>query len=327
MGTWPATTESPAGTDIGRLGSQNMDDTANGAIEFGIVTGQHWRSWETILDQWRWAEATGWDSAWVFDHFFSLRPDDTGQTLDGWSLLAGLATQTQRLRIGALVTGVTHRHPSVLLKQAVTADHLSSGRLILGLGAAWNEREHEAYGLPFPAPGQRVDMLGETLELQQLFETQDRTTFNGDHYRIDDAPFEPKPVNGHMPVMIGTSGKRMLRHVARYADYWDSGRQPEDIPALAAQVDGHCEEFGRDPAEIRRAISAYCEPSSNPNAPIIDWTQSNAEVERDVRDHVARYAQAGVRMFLFNIPTDAPNAQLDYVAREVFPGLRREFSG
>lgn len=303
-----------------------MDHDVNGSIEFGIVTGQHWRSWETLVDQWRWAEASGWDSAWVFDHFFSLRPNDTGDTLDGWSLLAGLAGETQRLRIGALVTGVTHRHPSVLLKQAVSVDQMSGGRLIFGLGAAWNEREHEAYGLPFPPPGQRVGMLRETLEIQKLFETQDRTTFEGEHYTIVDAPFAPKPVNGHMPVMIGTSGKRMLKNVARFADYWDSGRQPSDIPALVNQIEAHCEQMGRNPNEIRRTISAYCEPSSNPNAPVLDFTRSNAEVERDFRDHVARYAEVGVRNFLLNIPTDAPNAQLEHVARDVFPDLRREYS-
>lgn len=296
---------------------------ANEPLEFGIVTGQHWRSWELLLQQWQWAEETGWDSAWVFDHFFALRPNDTGETLDGWTLLGALAARTRQIKMGALVTGVTHRYPAVLLKQAVTVDRVSGGRLIFGLGAAWNEREHEAYGLPFPSPRERVDLVEDTLELQRRFEQEERVTFEGHVTKIVDAPFEPKPVNGHMPVMLGTSGKRMLTLVARYADYWDSGRSADEVPALGERVAEHCREIGRDPQEIRRTISAYSEPSSNPHAPIIDWTQPRDQVEQSVRDHVASYAASGVRTFLFNIPIDAPNEQLDHVARNVLPELRK----
>jgi alkanesulfonate monooxygenase SsuD/methylene tetrahydromethanopterin reductase-like flavin-dependent oxidoreductase (luciferase family) len=296
-------------------------------LDFGIVTGQHWRSWETVLRQWRWAEETGWDSAWVFDHFWSLRPTNDGETLDGWTLLAALAVQTERLRMGTLVTGITHRYPAVLFKQAVTVDHISGGRLILGVGAAWEEREHEAYGLPFPPPGERVDMFGEALEINRLFETRERTTFEGEHYRIVDAPFEPKPVNGHIPVMIGSSGRRMLRHVARYADYWDSGQPPAAVPALAARVDEHCRALGREPGAIRKAISAYFAPSSNPNAPVVVWEDRPvADIERDFRAHVAAYAAVGVRTFLFNLPYDGPNEAAEHVARNVIPELRQAFA-
>jgi alkanesulfonate monooxygenase SsuD/methylene tetrahydromethanopterin reductase-like flavin-dependent oxidoreductase (luciferase family) len=298
-----------------------------GELDFGIVTGQHWRSWETVLRQWRWAEESGWDSAWVFDHFWSLRPTNDGETLDGWTLLAALAVQTERLRMGTLVTGITHRYPAVLFKQAVTVDHISGGRLILGVGAAWEEREHEAYGLPFPPPGERVDMFGEALEINRLFETQERTTFEGEHYRIVDAPFEPKPVNGHIPVMIGSSGRRMLRHVARYADYWDSGQPPAAVPALAARVDEHCRALGRDAGAIRKAISAYFAPSSNPNAPVVVWEDRPvADVERDFRAHIAAYAAVGVRTFLFNLPYDGPNEAAEHIARNVIPELRRAFA-
>lgn len=294
-------------------------------LDFGIVTGQHWRSWETILAQWRWAEETGWDSAWTFDHFFSLRPSDDGDCLDGWTLLAALAAQTERLRLGTLVTGITHRNPAVLFKQAVTVDHISGGRLILGVGAAWNEPEHEAYGIPFPPPGARVDMFTEAMEMNRLLETQERTTYEGEHYTLKNAPFTPKPVSGHIPVMIGTSGKRMLRNVARYADYWDSGQPPENIPSLSGQVEDHCREIGRDPAAIRKAISAYFAPSSNPNAPIVSWELSRQETEDAFRQHVAAYAAVGVRTFLFNILYDAPNDNLEHVARNVIPELREAF--
>ena len=294
-------------------------------LDFGIVTGQHWRSWEMLLAQWRWTEATGWDSAWTFDHFYSLRPTDEGECLEGWTLLAALAMATERVQLGTLVTGVTHRYPAVLLKQAVTVDHISGGRLILGIGAAWTEGEHRAYGIPFPPPRERVDLFGETLELLRRFETQERITLHGEHVRIEDAPFVPKPVHGHMPVMIGTSGKRMLRHVGRYADYWDSGTSPQLIPALLAQVQEHARAVGRDPEAIRMAVSAYFGPASNPNAPVVVWEGSQDEVETRFREHVTSYANVGVRTFLFNLPYEGPNEHIEYVARSVIPELRATF--
>jgi alkanesulfonate monooxygenase SsuD/methylene tetrahydromethanopterin reductase-like flavin-dependent oxidoreductase (luciferase family) len=152
------------------------------------------------------------------------------------------------------------------------------------------------------------------------------TTFRGENYQVVDLPFEPKPVNGHIPVMMGTSGKRMLRNVARYADYWDSSQTPGAIPRLAAQVAEHCEEFGRDPAEIRRAISAYFGAASNPHAPVIIWEgRTAAEIEADLREHVKAYADVGVRTFLFNLPYEGPNEETDWVARNVLPALREEF--
>ena len=295
-------------------------------LDFGIVTGQHWRSWETVRQQWLWAEETGWDSAWVFDHFWSLRPTNDGETLEGWMLLAALAVETSRLKMGTLVTGITHRLPAVLFKQAVTVDHISNGRLILGVGAAWEEKEHIAHGIPFPSPGERVDMFTEAMEINRLLESQVVTTFDGEHYQVVDLPFEPKPVNGHIPVMIGSSGRRMLRRVARHADYWDSGRAPASIPALAEQVAEYCDEIDRDPNEIRRAISAYFGPASNPEAPVVIWEgRSAAEIETDLREHVKAYADVGVRSFLFNLPYAGPDEATDYVARNVIPAIREEF--
>lgn len=295
-------------------------------LDFGIVTGQHWRSWETVRKQWLWAEDSGWDSAWTFDHFWSLRPTHDGDTLEGWTLLAALAVETSRLKMGTLVTGITHRIPAVLFKQAVTVDHISNGRLILGVGAAWEEEEHVAHGIPFPPPKVRVDMFEEAMEINRLLETQDVTTFEGEQFSVVDLPFEPKPVNGHIPVMMGTSGKRMLKSVARYADYWDSGRSPASVPQLAQQVAENCAEIGRDPAEIRRAISAYFGPASNPEAPVIIWEdRSAAEIEADLREHVKAYADVGVRSFLFNLPYEGPNDETDWVARNAIPAIREEF--
>ncbi len=298
-------------------------------LEFGIVTAQDWRNWSTLLRQWQWAEDVGLDSAWLFDHFWSLRPTEDGPTLESWTLLAALAASTRRIRMGTQVSGVTHRYPAVLLKQAATVDQVSGGRLILGLGAGWVAAEHEAYGIPFPPPGQRVELVGETLEIARRAETEPTVTFAGRHVQLDRAPFEPKPVHGHIPVMIATGGRRMMRNVARYADYLETAQSPAGVERLRAMLAEACGEIGRDPGEIRLSVSAYYEhraTASNIEAPVIIWDgQPVAAVEQAVREHVAGYVAVGVRTFLFNVPPDAPNAALAHVATEVIPELRDEY--
>lgn len=296
-------------------------------LEFGVVVAQQWRDWPTIRRQAEWAEETGWDHFYVFDHFYSLRPTHDGPTHEGWSLLAALAVCTSRLKLGTMVTGMTHRLPSVFFKQVVTIDHISDGRMLLGVGASWNEPEHTTYGIPFPPPSDRVDLFTEAMEVFKRFETEDLVNFEGKQLQVVDAPFEPKPVNGHIPVLLGTSGNRMLKRVARFADYWEPGRSAADVSALWSQIEERCNEIGRDPSEIRLSVSSYCEKSSNERAPRVDWDADWPETERRVRDHVAAYYEAGMRTFYFNIPTDAPNDVLERTARELIPKLRDEYRG
>jgi F420-dependent oxidoreductase-like protein len=278
-------------------------------LDFGIVTGQHRRPLAQIEEHWRFAEETGWDSAWVFDHFFSLGDGEMQPTLEGWTLLAGLAVKTERVKLGIMVTGNTHRNPAVLAKQAVTVDHLSNGRLILGMGAGWNEREHQAYGIDFPSPRERVDRFGEAMAMLHLLETQERTTFTGQYYRLEEAPFEPKPVHGHMPVLIGSTGKRMLRHVARYTDYWDGGETPEEYAVNAERLYAYCQEIGRDPRDIRLTFSAYAKPLESADA---------------FRAHVSAYARVGVRCFLFNTPFSTLPPLFTELAERVIPELKQQ---
>ncbi|MEZ4520086.1 MAG: LLM class flavin-dependent oxidoreductase [Thermomicrobiales bacterium] len=279
-----------------------------GELHFGIVAGQHYREWPELVEQFQWADETGWDSAWGFDHFFSLREDDEmGVCLDGWTLLGSMAVLTKNVQLGLMVTGITHRLPPVLFKQAVTVDHASNGRCILGIGAAWNEREHEAYGIPFPPPKQRVDMFAEAMEMFRLLETQERTTFDGENYQLDNAPFEPKPVHGHIPVMIGSTGKRMMRYVARCADMWDGGGTPEEFAAQGARLNELCNEIGRDPSEICWSYQRGPDEMKSADA---------------FREHVKAYAEVGVRAFLMSIPNGTPTAEMQDIAENVIPELR-----
>jgi alkanesulfonate monooxygenase SsuD/methylene tetrahydromethanopterin reductase-like flavin-dependent oxidoreductase (luciferase family) len=175
-------------------------------LSFGVVIAQHQYTWPELVSQWKLAEELGFDSIWLFDHFMALYADPDGPCLETSTLLAALAQETSRAKIGVLVYGNTHRHPSVLAKEIVTVDHISKGRAILGIGAGWNEREHRAYGIPFPSAGDRVEMLDEALQIMESLFTKTRTTFHGAHYDLEDAPFSPKPVQEKLPVLIG--GKR-----------------------------------------------------------------------------------------------------------------------
>ncbi|MEX2314151.1 MAG: LLM class flavin-dependent oxidoreductase [Thermomicrobiales bacterium] len=280
-------------------------------LDFGIVTGQHWRTWDELVEQWQWADESGLDSAWAFDHFFSLRDGELGPCLEGWTVLAALAVKTKNIQIGLLVNGNTHRNPAILAKQAVTVDIVSGGRLILGVGAAWHEREHAAYGIEFPSPRERVDRFGEAMELHRLLETQERATFNGQYYTLDEAPFEPKPVFGHIPILVGSTGKRMLRHVARYADQWDGGGTPDELRATGERLNAACAEIGRDPSEIRWALS-----SGSDKLELVDT----------FRKHVSDYAAVGVRSFLFTLPGGTPNETAREIAEDVVPELREQWT-
>lgn len=283
-------------------------------LDFGMKCSQHWQSWQEMQEQWRFAEESGWDSVWAFDHFFSLTDGEMGACLEGWSLLAGFAQMTERVQMGLMVTGITHRPPAVLFKQAVTVDHISGGRLILAAGAAWNEREHQAYGLDFPPAKERVDRFGEAMEIYRRFETEERTTFAGEHYQLHEAPFEPKPVYGHIPILIGSSGKRMMGFIARYADQWDGHyATPEEYMQLGAFLGTLCDREGRDPGEIR-------------------WVRQTGRQELDLiededrfRDHVTSYVRAGVRSFIFSVLPGPPNATLRRISEHVIPELRSQF--
>jgi alkanesulfonate monooxygenase SsuD/methylene tetrahydromethanopterin reductase-like flavin-dependent oxidoreductase (luciferase family) len=284
-------------------------------LDFGLKSSQHWQSWSEMKEQWRFAEETGWDSCWAFDHFFSLTDGEMGECLDGWTLLAGASQITERVQMGLMVTGMTHRPPSVLFKQAVTVDHLSDGRLILAVGASWNEREHRAYGIEFPSAKVRVDRFAEAMEIYSRFETKERTTFAGEHYQLEDAPFEPKPVFGHIPILIGSTGKRMMRYVAKYADQWD-GRSddPDEYRVHGERLNGLCHEIGRDPREIRWVCHRGKEH--------LDKVAS----EDVFRRHVADFVRVGARSFIFSVPKGPPSRALRNIAERVIPEMREQFA-
>jgi F420-dependent oxidoreductase-like protein len=223
-----------------------------------IKTPPHHATWTQFLDVWTTAdEIEVFESAWNWDHFYPLAEPFDGPNLEGWTMLGALAQATSRIRIGAMVNGMHHRHPAVTANMAATLDHISGGRFELGIGAGWNIMESEAYGIELGTLQQRSDRFEEGLEVIVSLLTQTTTNFSGEWFQIENAWCEPKPVQPHIPIVVGGKGrKRTLRTAARFADQWDMTfpAQPSDWTELDEVLRGHCDDVGRDQAEITRSI-------------------------------------------------------------------------
>ena len=207
------------------------------------------------------AEEVGFDLVTVMDHFYQIGgvgPEDASM-LEAYTTLAGIAARTTRIRVGALVTGVTYRNPALLAKTVTTLDVISGGRAILGMGAAWNESEHRGYGFDFPRVGERMDRLDEALTICRMMFTEDRPTFEGRFYRIEAARNQPRPVQAGGPrILVGGGGEqRTLRLVARHADLSHWFPLGMDVLRHKAELlERYCEEIGRDPATITRMMAS-----------------------------------------------------------------------
>ena len=229
-----------------------------------IKTPPHHATWPEYLAIWQAAdELEVFESAWNWDHFYPLAPPYDGPNLEGWTMLAGLAQATTRIRLGAMVNGMHHRHPSVTANMAATLDHISNGRFELGMGAGWNFMESDAYGIDLGPLRDRSDRLEEGMEVIVKLLTETSTTHKGRFFELTDAWCEPKPIQERIPIVIGGQGRvRTLRTAAKYADQWDM-TFPPDVAAwqeLDEVLRAHCERVGRDEAEIDRSVHLSFEP-------------------------------------------------------------------
>jgi F420-dependent oxidoreductase-like protein len=227
------------------------------AIRFGVHCGPESTTFEDYRDLWLRCEELGFEWVSDFDHFLPIFGDPAGRQFEGTTMLAAMAAHTSRVRCGMLVLGVTYRHPAVVGNIAATIDHVSGGRLELGMGAAWYELEHQQYGIPFPRIGVRMDMLDEACRILRSLWTQESTTFEGQHYQLKDAHMQPKPVQEHLPLVIGGSGeRRTLRIVAEHGDIWNTFFGDLDrYRHLVDVLDGHCGDVGRDRADVRQSLT------------------------------------------------------------------------
>ncbi len=235
-----------------------------------IKTPPHHATWGEFLDVWREADQIDvFESAWNWDHFYPLAPPYDGPNLEGWTMLGALAQATSRIRIGAMVNGMHHRHPAVTANMAATLDHISDGRFELGMGAGWNFMESDAYGIPLGELRDRSDRLEEGMEVIVSLLQNTTTNHKGRFFELTDAWCEPKPVQDHIPIVIGGKGRtRTLRTVARFADQWDMTfpDTPADWAELNEVLLGHCERVGRNSEEIDRSVHLAFDPDSSPAA-------------------------------------------------------------
>ena len=289
------------------------------------------------------AEALGFSHLWASDHFF-LRPEDPlTDCLEAWTLLAALTQATARLRLGTLVTCQSYRPPSLLAKMAAGVDVQSGGRLEFGIGAGWKEVEYRAYGIPFPPPGVRVAQLVDTLEIVRAMWTQERATYRGRHYAIENALCAPKPLQRpHPPILIGALRPRMLRVVARYADavnFQDFFLSPAQYGAQLDRLREACAEVGRPYEAIHKTHCTYTiigRSRAEVDAVIDElaprWGGSAEEraarlrgatigTPAEVRERIGAYQALGVGQVIFLFPYGRERPMLHLIGEEVLPHL------
>jgi alkanesulfonate monooxygenase SsuD/methylene tetrahydromethanopterin reductase-like flavin-dependent oxidoreductase (luciferase family) len=272
-------------------------------LRLGICTDQN-MDWPTTVERWRYYESLGFDSLWVCDHYTQpSRPG--GWYFEGWTLLAGLAAVTQRARIGVLVSSNTFRHPALLAKEAITLDHISNGRLEVGIGAGWYVKEHEQFGIDFPETGELVERFREATELIDQFLREETVSYAGKHYQLADAPNHPLPLQQpRPPLTIGAKGPRMLGITARYAERWNSSGTAAELGARNKILDEHCARIGRDPDSIIRSLYGWAAlMESDP------WASLGAFEEM-----LGSYGEAGVNEFIIDQPGPEQFAVLEQVA-------------
>jgi len=226
-----------------------------------MVEGQEGVTWDEWLALAAVCERSGLDGLFRSDHYLSVVGRRERPSLDALATLAGLAATTERIRLGTLVSPVTFRHPSVLAKSMTTMDHISGGRVELGLGAGWNEAEHAAYGFDFPPLGTRMELLEEQLDIVHRVWTEDSVTFAGRHYRLEECPALPRPLQQpHPPLILGGNAKRRSVALAiRLADEYNTLlASVEDCRARRALLTEACESAGRDPATLPLTLMATC---------------------------------------------------------------------
>jgi alkanesulfonate monooxygenase SsuD/methylene tetrahydromethanopterin reductase-like flavin-dependent oxidoreductase (luciferase family) len=245
-------------------------------MRFSLDTAQQRMSWTENLSRVRFAEDLGFHGVWGFDHFQPMYGEGPGECFEAMTTLAAWSASTERVRIGALVAGLTYRHPSVFAAEAITIDHASGGRLELAYGAAWFEKEHRELGITFPSTRDRIDAFEEAVQIVRGLLTTDGFTFEGRHFSVLEATLHPRPVQQpHPPIWIGAMGeKRMLGIAARHADVWHSFGPPEVLAAKGRKLDEFASAAGRDPASIRRSTSISIEGDLDGIARTIDtWRE------------------------------------------------------
>lgn len=308
-------------------------------LRIGALCWNQYTDWPSLLEAGVRAERLGYHSLWTWDHLYPIVGSSDGPILEGWLMLAAWAQATERIRIGLMVGANTFREPALTAKMATTLDHISNGRSVLGIGAAWFEEEHVAYGLEFgDGPPDRLRWLGEALPILRGMLRGERPTATGPHYRTRAVRNDPPPVQAKLPLLIGGGGEQVtLKLVARYADANNVGGGIESVRRKEAILVRHCETVGRDPAEIertsglgvvvirdsreeaRRAFEAIFERNGRAKA----WENQPVGTPEDVAAFLAPYPEIGYHHLIAGFPSPHDEESMTRLATEVAPALSR----
>jgi F420-dependent oxidoreductase-like protein len=311
-----------------------------------MVEGQEGVTWEQWVDLARACEDHGLHGLFRSDHYLSFDDPRERDALDAWTTLAALAAVTERIRLGTMVSPVTFRHPALLAKSVVTADHVSGGRVELGMGAGWFEQEHRAYGFPFPSDAERIEILSEQVEIvHRLWDRdEDEVSFEGAHYRLGSCPALPKPVQEPHPPLIlgGGAGPRAAALAARWADEYNiTSSSPDDAAGARTRLSEACEAIGRDPGTLRLSLmtgivvgrdrrelearaSALMEregETGDPAEAIVAWSAEGfAGTVDQVLERMTRYAEAGVQRVMLQHLVHEDLETVELIGTDLVPG-------
>jgi F420-dependent oxidoreductase-like protein len=304
----------------------------SGKVEFAFWSPQAGATVKTLLDRAEMAERLGYHSFWLVDHFWTIGLPDV-DLLEAMAMMSAIAARTERLRVGTLVLCNSFRNPALLAKSLTTIDHISNGRLEVGLGSGWMEQEYRAYGYEFPSIGTRLRQLEESLQILKAMFTENRASFKGRYYTIAEAPNNPKHVQKpHPPILIGGAGeKMMLRLVAKYADRWNCPAGYRDFKKTFGVLHEHCRVIGRDPKEITISEQVMVCIGADKVEADQKWEMAKGrrpfsftaikgtpdEVIKQLRERVSW----GITMFTMTFADLAPPQTVELFAREVMPAF------
>ncbi|MEX2228480.1 MAG: TIGR03560 family F420-dependent LLM class oxidoreductase [Dehalococcoidia bacterium] len=304
------------------------------AVKLGVHTGQQDIAMDELREIWRFVDTHGWDFISVWDHFYEAPPiDGTHPCFEAVAAMAVLAAETEHVRIGCHVFCMNYRNPALLAKSIMTLDHISHGRIELGVGAGWHVQEHAAYGYQFDPPKERLDRLEEGVQVLRSLFTEERTTFDGRYYHLADAMVMPAPVQARLPIVVGGRGeKRTLRIAARYADGWNVPYiNVEEFERLNGVLDMWCEREDRDPATIERSVNLHMHMGANDaDAARITEARGGARAAAGAVSGTAQraietikaYEEAGASRVSIAIRPPVEWDALRAFAEEVIPALR-----
>ena len=308
-------------------------------VRFGIQTGQQGVEWKQLLDLWQKADQWGYDSMWLFDHFYPIFVDPQGPCFEGWTALSALAQVTRRVRIGHLVNGNTYRNPCLLAKMAATLDHVCGGRLNLGIGSGWFELEHRSFGIDFKSVPERLRALDEACQIIRGMFTQEKTTLHGRHYQVTDAMCLPAPLQKpHPPILIGGTGEKvLLKLVAKHADMWNASASAERMGALIDVIRRHGDAVGRDTEQIEKTVMIPLAYGASPERQefmcnlVASMRQTTPQEARrsiaigdkqECLDVLQRYRKVGVTHFIFMVFAPYFLDEIQGFAENVIPAVR-----